>query len=90
MKIPGFSAEASLYGMNEHYKQCANIDPLRNGSSTVYPQGCSWWKWIPCTAPIVTCTMDCNVFAWDHDLFVGCMNWCLKAHLAGGCFECVE
>jgi hypothetical protein len=63
MNMPRFTAEASLYQTNNHYRFTAGGGYLSNGSTTVTPQGCGWFEGGVCgtfiTAGILSCTASC-------------------------------
>jgi hypothetical protein len=61
MNLPGFTAEASLYKTNGHYRSSAGS--FSADGNAVAPQGCGFVKGITCGAVIaggvVVCTASC-------------------------------
>jgi hypothetical protein len=60
MNMPAFTAEASLYQTNNHYRFGAGWSFLCDGNLIVTPQGCGWIEGIVCggaiAGSIVLCT----------------------------------
>jgi hypothetical protein len=65
--LPGFTAEASLYQTNNHYRSAAGGSVLRDGNATVTPQDCGWIKGSICggwiAAGIPFCSASCVIGA---------------------------
>jgi hypothetical protein len=63
MKMPGFTAETSLYKTNNHYRLNAIGSSLSAGNTTVTPQGCGIGETIFCGTAIaggsVLCVSAC-------------------------------
>lgn len=63
MKIPGFTAEASLHQTNNHYRLAADGSFLSNGNTTITLQGCGFIEAVPCgvviAGGITVCTASC-------------------------------
>ncbi len=59
MKMPGFTAEASLYQAINHYRSPAGGSFLVNGNTTITPQACGWVKGGVCGTFIAGGTVLC-------------------------------
>lgn len=63
MNMPRFTAEASLYQTNNHYRSTAGRSFLSDGNTTVTPQDCGWLKGGACGIVIgggvTVCTASC-------------------------------
>jgi hypothetical protein len=59
MNMPAFTAEASLYQTNNHYRFAVGGSFLSDGNTTVTPQACGWFKGIICGAAIAGGSVLC-------------------------------
>jgi hypothetical protein len=64
MNIPGYTAEASVYKTNNHYRLTAGGSFPSDGNTTVTPQDCSWFFELPICAGVIAggvavCTASC-------------------------------
>src|SRR4051794_18857325 len=62
MNLPSFTAEASLYRTNNHYRFAAGGSFPGAENTTVIPQGCGLFKGIFCGVAIATGTAACTAF----------------------------
>ena len=60
MKMPAFTAEASLFRTNNHYRFANGGSLLADGNATVTPQGCGLFKGIFCGTAIAAGTIACT------------------------------
>ena len=80
MKLPGFSAEATLYQTSRHYR-IAIVEPIP--SDRVIPQDCGFWKGVGCSIwPIPFCA---PAGLGGAAPFVDCVDRLSN----GGCVDCV-
>jgi hypothetical protein len=91
MHIPGYTAEASLYKTNNHYRFAAGGSFLSNGNTTVTPQDCGWVKGITCGVSIpfgiALCTGIC--VSGGPALCYGCWFGALPGSLFAFCKDCI-
>ncbi len=91
MKMPGFSAEASLYRTTNHYGFAAGGSFLSDGSTTVIPQDCGFIKWLSCGVLIGTGVIVCGG-ACASGIAVacaGCIATVFGGTLAIDCYDCL-
>jgi hypothetical protein len=88
LRLPGFTAEASLYRINIRYYFNTRELIHPDESSKVYPQSCPWWEWALCGVKISGCTTLCTTssgIAWW-----ACMTGCLWITGAAQCLRCLQ
>lgn len=90
MNMPRFTAEASLYQTNNHYRFAASGSFLSDGNTTVTLQGCGWVKGAVCggfiTAGTGLCTLTC--LTGGPALCAGCWAVALGA-VYSSCKDCI-
>jgi hypothetical protein len=83
MTMPGFTAEASLYKTNGCYQLIASGGFLSDGSTTVVPQGCGFFRWLACGAAVGACVPLCGIN-------IPCYVGCLGISIYGFCRDCIR
>lgn len=81
MNMPGFTAEASLYHTNNHYRFAAGGSFLSDGNTTVTPQGCGIIEFAECALYVGTVSLVCGAFC-AAAAALGPPGW-------AACFSCV-
>lgn len=81
MRLPEFTAEASVYKTSNTYRLSAHGGFLSNGDATVIPQGCSWLQSLACGALLASC----GFCAKDIKCWLGCAGSAVF-----GCHDCLE
>jgi hypothetical protein len=84
MKIPGFTAGASIYKKYDHYRLTAHHS-LSSDVNVIQPQqDCHAGFMSLCIPVLTTCAYKwCwwNIgWPWGHDVCTGCMDTCIDAH----------
>ena len=81
MRLPGFTAEVTLFKTDEPYRLI--YDPAGAAPSFgIQPQGCSPWEWVGCAAAIAGCASACVISPGPQ-----CILACV-AIVAAGCLKC--
>jgi hypothetical protein len=63
VKVPRFTADASLYKTDRHYL-CASRRSFSSVNADLVPQGCGWGKGIVCGALIGTGAVACSALSF--------------------------
>jgi hypothetical protein len=88
--VPGFTAEASLYQTNNHYRAVVGSF-LSDGNTTVTPQDCGWVKGGLCGVVIVGGTAACTAVCLAPGGQTACY-WCWAGFLGASfafCKDCI-
>jgi hypothetical protein len=89
MIMPGFTAEASLYQTNNHYRCAAGGSFLNDGNTAVIPQDCGLARGIACGGLITLGAAACTAFCFSGPgPCIGCWTIYLGG-LYGTCRDCI-
>src|SRR5262245_1655633 len=93
MTMPRFTAEASLYQTNNHYRFATGGSFLSTGNTTVIPQGCGLLQTALCTASvaggIALCTGICLEPGGGIAICCCCWASALPGSLLAFCKYCI-
>lgn len=83
MRLPGLTAEASLYQSVGRYHMTWSAGAAGQGT-TVAPAGCGFWQTLGCAGALLACSADCALDPnkWD------CLA-CFAGWGASSCWNCL-